>query len=49
MNMNVKQIDAKDTYNIRNKILRPGLPVESCYFDGDNDDQTFHLGAYRDD
>lgn len=49
MNMNVKQIDAKDTYNIRNKILRPGLPVESCYFDGDNDDQTFHLGAFRDD
>jgi predicted GNAT family N-acyltransferase len=47
--MNVKQIDAKDTYNIRNKILRSGLPIDSCYFEGDKEDSTFHLGAYIDD
>jgi GNAT superfamily N-acetyltransferase len=47
--MNVKQIEAKDTYKIRNKILRKGLPIDSCYFDGDTDDSTFHLGAYIDD
>lgn len=47
--MIVKQIDAKDTYNIRNLVLRPGLPVESCYFDHDKDDPTFHLGAFIDD
>jgi GNAT superfamily N-acetyltransferase len=47
--MNVKQIDAKDTYQIRSKVLRQGLPIESCYFDGDSDELTFHLGAYIDD
>jgi predicted GNAT family N-acyltransferase len=47
--MIVKQIDAKDTYIIRNIVLRPGLPVDTCYFDNDRDDQTFHLGAYIDD
>lgn len=47
--MNVKQIDAKDTYPIRSAVLRPGLPIETCYFDGDNDELTFHLGAYIDD
>ena len=47
--MEVKQIDAKDTYNIRNSLLRQGLPVESCYFDGDKDENTFHLGAFEDD
>ncbi len=47
--MIVKQIDAKDTYQIRNVILRPGLPVESCYFEGDKDENTLHLGAYIDD
>lgn len=44
--MNVKQIEAKDTYGIRNVILRPGLPEETCYFNGDHDEHTFHLGAF---
>ena len=47
--MNVKQIDAKDTYAIRNEVLRQGLPVETCYFEDDKEDSTFHLGAYIDD
>ena len=47
--MNVKQVDAKDTYQIRSLVLRPGLPIETCYFDGDKDELTFHLGAYVDD
>jgi predicted GNAT family N-acyltransferase len=47
--MNVKQVDAKDTYQIRSLVLRPGLPIDSCYFDGDKDELTFHLGAYVDD
>ena len=47
--MIVKQVDAKDTYPIRHKILRPGRAIETCYFDGDKDDSTFHLGAYIDD
>ncbi len=47
--MIVKQVDAKDTYSIRQKILRPGKAIDTCYFDGDKDDSTFHLGAYIDD
>lgn len=47
--MDVKQIEAKDTYQIRNHILRKGLPIESCYFEGDSDENTFHLGAFVDD
>ncbi|MCT4643085.1 MAG: GNAT family N-acetyltransferase [Bacteriovoracaceae bacterium] len=45
--MEVKQIDAKDTYKLRNKVLRPGRPIEECMFGGDNDELTFHLGAYE--
>ena len=47
--MEIKQIETKDTYYIRNEILRPGKPVESCYFDKDNDELTFHLGAFEND
>ena len=42
----VKQISSKDTYPIRHKILRKGKPIETCYFDGDNDINTFHLGLF---
>jgi predicted GNAT family N-acyltransferase len=47
--MEVKQIEAKDTHDIRHKILRPHGEVEDCLYPGDNDDLTFHLGAYVND
>lgn len=47
--MEVKQIDAKDTYNVRQQILRPDGSTEDCHFPGDNDELSFHLGAYVDD
>lgn len=47
--MEVKQIEAKDTYNIRHEILRPEGSIEECKFDGDENEVTFHLGAYIDD
>jgi predicted GNAT family N-acyltransferase len=47
--MEVKQIDAKDTHELRHKILRYDLPKDSCNYPGDDDDGTFHLGAYVDD
>lgn len=47
--MEVKQIDSKDTYPIRHAVLRQGLPIETCQFEGDNDEFTFHLGAYIQD
>lgn len=46
--MEVKQIDASDTREIRHKILRPNMPFEACNYPGDDDDGTFHLGAYVD-
>lgn len=47
--MEVKQIDAKDTYDLRLKILRPNATIEQCQYPGDTDDLTFHLGAFKDD
>lgn len=44
--MNVLQISAQDTYPIRSQMLRPGRPIEECVFRGDEDEQTFHLGAF---
>jgi predicted GNAT family N-acyltransferase len=44
--LRVLRISASDTYPIRHQILRPGRPIESCHFQGDEDDQTFHLGAF---
>lgn len=29
-------------------MLRPGLDISTCVFPGDDDDQTFHLGAFVD-
>ncbi len=46
--MKVLQIAARDTHSLRHKILRQGRPVEECYFPADEDDQTFHLGAFID-
>ena len=46
--MKVLRINASDTYQIRNLVLRPGRPVEDCYFTHDDDEQTFHLGAFID-
>lgn len=44
--MDVKQIEAKDTLELRSKILRNGLETSKCYFDHDHDENTFHLGAF---
>lgn len=44
--MIVREIESEDTLNIRNLILRPGKAVSECRFHGDEDDHTFHLGAF---
>lgn len=46
--MRVVRILPQDTYPIRNLILRPNCPIESCHFPGDMDEKTFHLGAMVD-
>ena len=46
--MKVLRVHPKDTIALRHQMLRPGKPVESCVFVGDDDEQTFHLGAFVD-
>lgn len=43
----IKIISAESTYTLRQKILRPGRPVSSCYFPNDFASHTTHFGAYR--
>jgi GNAT superfamily N-acetyltransferase len=45
-NINVQYILAKDTIDLRSKILRPGQSVELCNYAEDNFDTTFHLGIF---
>ncbi len=44
--INVRKINYKETYSIRQKVLRQGKPIESCHFEGDNEVSTFHLGLF---
>lgn len=40
----IRQIEAEDTFSVRQPVLRPGKPIESCHFDGDNLGTTAHFG-----
>ncbi|MFN2747075.1 GNAT family N-acetyltransferase [Bacillus sp. z60-18] len=42
----IKQIDAEETYEIRHRILRPNQPLEACMYETDLLGGTFHLGGY---
>lgn len=45
----IKKITAKETFAVRHPVLRQGKPIESCMFDGDNLETTFHLGIFHKD
>ncbi len=45
----IRKVKVSETYRLRNEILRPNQPIESCQWNGDNDPSTFHLGAYVSD
>ncbi len=47
--LDIKVIQAEQTYEIRHKVLRPNQTLEDCQFPGDHDHGTFHLGAYKGD
>lgn len=34
------------TYAVRHPVLRSGLPIESCAFDRDDDENTVHFGSF---
>ena len=45
----IKRIHAEETYPVRHPVLRKNRPLDSCRFDGDDLNTTFHLGLYMDD
>jgi predicted GNAT family N-acyltransferase len=47
--MEVKQIESKDTIELRHKVLRANYDVSTCHYEGDDSEGTFHLGAFIDD
>lgn len=42
----IRQISAEDTYPVRQEVLRPGRPLKECFFEGDLEQDTIHLGYY---
>ena len=42
----VKRIETEMTYGIRHKVLRPHQTIKDCKYDNDEDDNTFHVGAF---
>jgi GNAT superfamily N-acetyltransferase len=43
----IKPITTNQARSIRGPILRPGLPPERTIFPGDDDADTFHVGAFE--
>jgi len=43
--MDIKLITAKETYALRNLVLRPNQPLSACQYLGD--EIGFHMGAYN--
>ena len=48
MKVEIRSIEVSKCYPLRHEMLRRGKPLENCYFDGDNSEGTFHLGAIVD-
>jgi GNAT superfamily N-acetyltransferase len=44
----VRKIAAAETVPLRHAVLRPGRPVETAFFQGDDLASTTHFGAFRD-
>ena len=45
----IKRIASKDTFLVRQPVLRAGKPIESCIFDGDDLKTTVHFGLFYDE
>lgn len=45
--MEIRPISFKQVLPIRQQILRPGKPIEACFFSGDQHPSTIHLGAFE--
>lgn len=47
--MRVAFINARDTWPLRSKVLRPGQPITECDYPNDRAPDTFHLGVLEED
>jgi GNAT superfamily N-acetyltransferase len=47
MEIQVRRVTAADVIPLRRKVLRQGMPAETAIFPGDEEPETFHLGAMR--
>ncbi|SHM47420.1 GNAT family N-acetyltransferase [Flavobacterium chilense] len=45
----ITEIHSKETYAVRQPVLRKGKPVESCIFEGDDLESTHHFGLFSDE
>lgn len=45
MELTVNQIPASETRELRQRILRPGRPLQDCVWENDEDSQTVHFGV----
>ena len=45
----IKEITANTTFPVRHPVLRAGKSIETCYFDGDEFENTKHFGYYDDE
>lgn len=44
--MLIKEIVSEATLPIRSQVLRPGKPLQTCKFEGDDAAGSFHLGCF---
>src|SRR5690554_6634450 len=42
----IRPISYQETYLIRQEVLRPGRPLNTCHFLGDELKSTFHFGTF---
>jgi len=42
----IKETPSKETYSVRQPVLRKGKPIESCIFEGDDLETTHHFGLF---
>lgn len=45
----IREITAEETHSLRHQILRPHQPISECVLPGDEDEASFHFGAFLDD
>ena len=46
--MKIQLITVDKIRKLRNKILRPGFPIETVFYDCDQDNTCFHIGVKKD-